>query len=138
MKMPQIIDPAMFAACGINCLVCYKRAAAGKQSRQCPGCCGDGPGKTERCRQCALRQCARERGLEYCFECLDGPCPRLKRLEKSYVQRYGVSLLENGEKVKLLGLAEFLAEERDRWRCPRCSGVISMHDRICGECRTQF
>jgi len=55
-------------------------------------------------------------------------------MEKSYRQRYQVSLIENASRRKALGAEKYLCEERQKWTCPACGGVISLHDRACSEC----
>ncbi len=42
MKMPnEAIDPAMFAPCGMNCLVCYRHC---RPKKPCAGCRGGDSG----------------------------------------------------------------------------------------------
>lgn len=61
MKMPkENIDTIMFANCGMNCKVCYKH-----------------------CRKCQIKDCIKDKGLSYCFECSDYPCKLIKSLEKA-------------------------------------------------------
>lgn len=131
MRMPETIDEALFAPCGMNCLVCYRHCA---HKTPCAGCLLGERGKPAHCRACALRDCVRQRGLAYCYECGDYPCRRIKNLERSYRTRYGASLMENSEQVRTQGLAAFMAAQRARYTCPACGGVISLHDRACGQC----
>jgi len=58
----------------------------------------------------------------------------IKRLDKSYRQRYQVSLIENALRLETIGARQFMIEEREKWTCPACGGVISLHDRVCSEC----
>ena len=131
MKMPHSLDGALFAPCGMNCLVCYKHC---RPQKPCAGCLRGDAGKPEHCRKCALKDCVRERGLTYCFQCPEYPCRRLKYLEKSYRSRYGASLMENSAAVKERGLEGFMACQRQRYLCPECGGVISLHDGACSQC----
>lgn len=55
-------------------------------------------------------------------------------LEKSYKQRYQVSLVDNSLNAKERGLTQFMKQDRRRWTCRRCGGVISLHDQECSEC----
>lgn len=134
MKMPKgPIDAALFAPCGMNCLVCYKHCF---HKRPCEGCWKGEGGKPEHCRRCKMKACVQEKGLTYCYECLDFPCKAIKNLEKSYQTRYGASLMENSLYVKTHSLPAFMASQKQRFTCPVCSGVISLHDAVCSECRT--
>ena len=132
MKMPAVIPVHLFAPCGMNCMVCYVHL---KEKKACAGCLGDDLHKPNRCKTCKIKICAQEKGGTYCFECADFPCSLIKNLEKSYNQRYETSLLENSRKAKSLGVAAFQITEIEKWSCQYCSGVISLHDRQCSECK---
>jgi rubrerythrin len=62
------------------------------------------------------------------------PCSSIKRLDKSYRQRYQVSLIDNSIRIKTVGAKQHLLEEKEKWACPQCGGIISLHDRVCSEC----
>ena len=90
MKMPkEKIDTAMFAPCGMNCLVCYKHCY---HKKTCAGCLNSDMGKPEHCRKCKIKECIKGKGQSYCFECPDYPCKLIKNLEKSYNKRYRQAL----------------------------------------------
>lgn len=65
------------------------------------------------------------------------PCKLIKNLEKSYNQRYGASLMENSLFVKEYGLTSFIQQQLERYTCPSCGGVISLHDAECSKCQTK-
>lgn len=131
MKMVEKMDPGMLATCGINCTVCYVHL---KKKKPCPGCNRQEEDKPQSCRKCAIKECAAARGLSFCYACSAFPCARMKRLDKSYRQRYRVSLVENAKRLESIGAEPYLAEEQVRWACTACGGIISLHDRICSEC----
>lgn len=132
MKMPAgPLDPALFAPCGMNCLVCYKHCA---HKTPCAGCLVGGQGKPAHCRRCAIKDCAREKGLVHCHACAEYPCRRINALEKSYQKRYRASLTANSRFVQEEGLAAFMARQRERYTCPVCGDIISLHDAACSEC----
>lgn len=131
MKMPEKIDERLFAPCGMNCMACCRHCVS---KSPCPGCFGGDGGKPEHCRKCGIRDCARERGLAYCFACPDYPCKPVKNLDRSYRKRYQASLMENGAAVKARGLEAFLAAQREEFTCPACGGAVSLHDAACSEC----
>lgn len=125
----------MFAPCGMNCVVCYKYCY---HKKPCAGCLNSDLGKPEHCRNCAIKDCVRTRGLDYCFQCPEYPCKRLKYMEKSYQTRYQASLMANSAAVQALGLEAFMAEQREKYTCPACGGIISLHDRACSQCQRQM
>jgi len=130
MKMPEKLEDSLFAPCGIDCGACYGHL---KKKKPCGGCLVDGAARRGRCEVCSLKTCARERGFVRCFECPTFPCARLRRLDKTYRTRYGLSLVEQGERARRDGVAAFLSGDALRWKCA-CGGAISQHDRVCSEC----
>jgi len=134
MKMPhEKIEPIMFAPCGMNCMVCYKHCY---HKKPCDGCLKSDKGKPEHCRRCKIKDCIKEKGLTYCYVCSDYPCKQIKNLEKSYNTRYEASLIENSLFVKEKGLEEFMKQQKKKYTCPVCGGIISIHDAECSECQT--
>ena len=131
MKMPDKMDVGMFAPCGMNCKVCYKHCF---HKKPCAGCLNDDRGKPEHCRTCKIKDCAKEKGLSYCYECLAFPCSLINNLEKSYLKRYQASLLENSRSVQEHGLEHFMKQQKEKYTCSGCGGIISLHDRACSEC----
>lgn len=129
--MPDKIEEYYFAPCGVNCFVCYVHL---KNKKPCNGCYGIDDNKPERCKQCKIKQCVANKKIKYCFECNEFPCKSIKNLEKSYISRYFVSVLDNSQKVKDIGLIEFLANEKNKWNCSVCGGVITQHGNYCSEC----
>jgi len=134
MKMPDIIETSMFAPCGMNCMVCYKHCY---HKKPCAGCLNSDTGKPEHCRKCKIKDCIKGKELTYCFECADYPCKQIKSLEKSYNTRYGTSLMKNNQIVKEAGLVEFMKQQNEKYVCPVCGGIISIHDAECSECQTK-
>lgn len=131
--MPSLgIDPVMFAPCGMNCMACYKHCY---HKKPCAGCLNSDAGKPEHCRRCKIKDCVGARGLTYCHQCPDHPCLLIKNLEKSYNKRYRASLTAQSAFVRRHGLARFMEIQKERYTCPACGGVISLHDRECSECR---
>ena len=136
MKMPEEkIDPMLFAPCGMNCLVCYKHCY---HKKPCSGCRNSDKGKPEHCRKCRIKDCIGDKGLAYCYECPEHPCRLIKNLEKSYNKRYQVSLMENSAFVSRYGLERFMAGQKEKYTCPICGGVISVHDGECSECQEKI
>lgn len=135
MKMPPTIENIMLASCGINCMVCYKHC---NSKKPCIGCLAGESCAPEQRRSCKIKDCASKKGLTYCFECQNFPCKLTKNLEKSYNKRYKTSLILNGQTAKDLGLDAFMTSEREKWTCPYCGGVISLHENLCSECKLPY
>lgn len=136
MKMPkENIDGIMFAPCGMNCMVCYKHCGVKKP---CAGCLPGDEGKPEHCRKCRIKDCIREKSLTHCVACSQFPCKLIKNLEKSYNKRYQASLLKNSKFVRQYGLELFMQRQKEVYTCPKCGGIISIHDRACSECQEKM
>jgi len=132
MLMPDTVPGCLFAPCGMNCLVCYVHL---KEKKPCSGCLGDDDNKPDRCRTCTIKKCAHGKGFSHCYECGEFPCKGVRNLEKSYNTRYQASLIANSNIVKTCGLEHFQKADSEKWKCGSCGGVISLHDRVCSECK---
>lgn len=133
MKMPaEPIESIMFAPCGMNCMICYKHCAS---KSPCPGCLRSGTEKPEHCRKCKIKACIRGKGYSYCYDCTGYPCKQIKNLERNYNARYGISLMRNNQIVKEKGMAEFMEQQKERYTCPECGGIIPLHNSECSECQ---
>lgn len=133
MKMPKgNINTIMFAPCGMNCMICFKHCY---RKKPCAGCLSNDMGKPEHCRKCKIKDCIKDKGFSYCFECPDYICKSVKNLEKCYNKRYQASLIENSEYVRQHGLEMFMEKQIEKYSCSKCGGIISIHDRECSECQ---
>lgn len=136
MKMPiQEIETIMFAPCGMNCKVCYKHCYSKKS---CLGCLKSDIGKPNHCRKCKIKDCTIIKKVTYCYECLEYPCKLIKNLEKSYNKRYDTSLIANSTYVKSVGLKAFMKQQKQKYTCQNCDGIVSIHDKECSECQEKI
>ena len=106
--------------------------------KPCAGCLNSDKGKPEHCRKCKIKNCIKEKSLSYCFECAKYPCSLIKNLEKSYNKRYQASLIENSRFVQAHGLEHFMEQQKAKYICPKCGGIISIHDKECSECQEKI
>lgn len=123
---------ASIAPCGINCGVCY---ASFREKNKCPGC-WSGLSSIPYCRTCKILNCENLKGKrqKFCFVCSEFPCLRLKNLDKRYRTKYGTRVLENLERIKNVGVRNFMKEEKQKWTCPVCSHTLCMHRKGCLNC----
>lgn len=135
MIMPDKIETFLFAPCGMNCMVCYVHL---KEKKSCHGCYGDDVDKPKRCKVCKIKDCVKEKGQSYCYECTEFPCIKIRNLEKSYNTRYKASLIENSKMVRDNGVENFLKFESKKWICKKCGCVVSLHDKICSGCNEKY
>ena len=76
-------------------------------------------------------------------------CNHYHITQKELVEKIGVSASQLSRIVKvesdcqrnarallqMHGLEMFMEKQKEKYTCPKCGGIISMHDRECGECQ---
>ena len=128
MKKEELIAP-----CGMNCGICkyYYR-----EKNNCPGCNGPDDNKSKYLLDCKIVKCDIRKNNEsgFCYECPDIPCTRLKNLDKRYSSKYHMSMLENLNFIKENGIDAFLEKEKQKWKCPKCGGIVTCHGGMCLSC----
>jgi len=125
----------LIAVCGMNCRICvayFGYNMSGKKRKDpCPGCRPSG-------KSCAFikKRCekALKKEVNYCFECEDFPCKILEKLDKTYRERYEMSMVDNLNFIKKNGIEKFLRSQEEKYRCDECGGVICVHTGKCYEC----
>lgn len=127
--MSKPFKQELIAPCGMNCGICV---AYLRDKRKCLGC-------RLRDKKCGIRNCEKfqKNKFKYCHECDTFPCARIKRLDKRYRTKYEMSMIENLEYIRENGVGKFIEGEITRWKCPKCGGVICVHNRKCYTCGTQ-
>ena len=130
------IKSTLIAPCGMNCGLCL---AYLRDKNTCPGCLGSDENKRASCVGCTIKNCDELTGKNYrfCYRCSRFPCARMKQLDKRYRTRYGMSMLENLANIRENGIREFTRQEKKRWACPECGGVICVHRGKCWMCGTE-
>jgi hypothetical protein len=123
----------LIAPCGMNCALClaYQRAKI-----HCPGCRAEGAGKLSSCLVCSIKLChlALVDNLEFCHQCAAYPCARIRHIDKRYRDKYAMSMVANLQTIQSSGVDVFAAQQRERWRCPGCGGLICVHRPKCLHC----
>ncbi|MCF8374507.1 MAG: DUF3795 domain-containing protein [Bacteroidales bacterium] len=126
----------LIAACGMNCGLCIGYL---REKKPCGGCFNmDCENKPMHCRSCAIVNCDKLAKTEsgFCYECGIFPCARLKRLDKRYRTKYGMSMIENLNFIQVYGLESFLINEEKRWACPDCGVGLCVHRNECLSCHS--
>jgi hypothetical protein len=133
--------PDVIAPCGMNCGICkaylaYSRGVPYKKGEvyHCTGC-------RVRDKKCAFikRDCEklRKKQISFCYECQEMPCERLAKLDQRYINYYGMSMIENQKMIKEKGMTEFLRSQSEKYRCPQCGDIVSVHNGKCYSCGFQ-
>ena len=129
------ITSKSIAPCGLICDLCL---GAQRTKNTCFGC-NDERNKPSYCSKCIIKNCIEKNGndKQLCFKCKKYPCKRLKALEKRYSTKYGESLFENFERIKTLGIRDFVKEADQKWRCKECGEYVCVHRDVCLHCGTK-
>jgi len=133
--MSEKFEKELIAPCGMNCGIClgfFGYAVNGRKRKvACIGC----RAKDKAC-TFVKKDCKKllNKEIEYCFDCNVFPCEKLKKLDNRYRTKYEMSMIENLEYIQKNGIDEFVKKERERWKCPKCGGVICVHDKRCYSC----
>jgi rubrerythrin len=55
-------------------------------------------------------------------------------MDKRYRTRYHMSIIGNLEEIRDQGIRKFVTNERERWTCRTCGGVMDVHHGRCASC----
>lgn len=132
-------DPEeLIAPCGMNCAICsrYLSYVNNLKRSQCHGC---RPGN----KKCSylFEKCSGINGAlqgnataSFCYECDLYPCKQINRMDARYRSNYEMSVKDNLERIDKIGVEGFVKEQDKKYRCLRCGGLISIHNKKCFTC----
>lgn len=119
----------MIAPCGMNCNLCGWVLDPLK-----PGCAGCRP----RGRGCVHKKglCPKlaRREIDFCYKCGDFPFENLLAVEARYVRAHNYSFVENLRYIRSWGMPAFLWREIERYTCPACGRLLTVHSDKCPHC----
>ena len=116
----------LIAPCGMNCTICM---AYLRDKNRCPGCRAFNSTEPVSIARCKIRNCEliKTNSIKYCFECSDYPCASVKHLDKRYRTKYGMSMIENLQALKAVGVKKFMEKEKSKWACKKCGKMLCVH-----------
>ncbi|MBN2054363.1 DUF3795 domain-containing protein [bacterium] len=131
--------------CGLFCGACVITVAIkGNQLEQlaeklcmtpedlfCGGCKSES--LAMHCGSCMIRQCAIERGVAVCGECSEYPCRLLQAFNDDQNPHHS-AVIRNQERIRRIGLKDWLEEQERRWTCSGCGTPFSWYDTTCSLC----
>jgi hypothetical protein len=157
-------DPKLISPCGLYCGVCairmahidkneklkeklvnlYKGGTPGKGTLpnsgqlttgdiRCEGCNSDD--LFMHCKQCFIRDCAKDKKIEGCHQCEDFPC--------AYIQNFSMAV---GKKVIMRcvpyrrehGTQKWVEDEEARYFCPDCGNKVFRGAMRCNKCKIKL
>lgn len=57
-------------------------------------------------------------------------------MDKRYRKNYDMSVIDNLDCIREKGIGKFIEEQYEKYRCPTCGGLISVHNNKCFSCDT--
>ena len=129
-----MIKKSLIAPCGMNCGICL---AFLRDKNRCSGCREVSNHKPAHCKKCVIIHCESlaKTDSNFCYDCEKYPCRRLKQLDERYRRKYNMSMIENLEEIKNIGLEQFAERENKRWTCPNCGAIRCVHRDFCLNCK---
>ena len=148
-------DDRRFAApCGLYCGACIIRSAVKKNDPQliqriadglavylghpvgvedveCEGCLSGV--RAAPCRDCEIRDCATERGVDWCSQCDDFPCQLITGFNNDEFAHHS-EVLDNIRRQQEIGVSAWVEEQEKRWRCPQCGQPRDWYTAQCSAC----
>jgi hypothetical protein len=151
-----VSDRNLVGVCGIYCGACliYRAHKDNDQKLihylednglskvliRCEGCVSGDVSPT--CAQCKLRDCARKKGLTFCFECKDMPCSMIVELAEKRSKTDNLPHLilcpDNLQLLKRNRVQEWLKQQERRWKCNECGKKMHWYSKSCADCGTEF
>jgi len=99
----------------------------------CDGCLSGGQ-IASHCQRCTIKVCAaNKQNVIRCSDCNELPCYRITNMINTGLL-HRAEYLPNLEKIREMGVQEWVKYEEERWRCPRCSLPMSWYDAECTGC----
>jgi len=132
------ISAELIAPCGMNCAICSRYLSYVNELKhsQCIGC----RPRNKRCahlfKKCTGINNIAHGNAAFCFECDQYPCKQIDRIDKRYRNNYKMSMKDNLEYIKKMGINKFIKEQYKKYHCVKCGGLISTHNGKCFKCET--
>lgn len=114
-------DKKLIAPCGMNCGLCVNFL---REKNKCTGCFS-GRKVNGKIIKCGIKLCKKRVG-NYCFECDQFPCEKLKHIDQRYREKYGMSEIDNLITIKEKGIKALLDQEEKKWI--NSEGTLCVHD----------
>ncbi len=138
MKKTNPISEELVAPCGMNCAICsrYLSYVNDLKRSQCIGCRPRNKGCEYLFNKCTGINHSSKGIAAFCFECSQYPCKQINRMDDRYRNNYQMSVKDNLELIKSVGIEKFIDVQYEKYRCSQCGGLISVHNRKCFKCDT--
>ena len=130
------ISKELIAPCGMNCAICsrYLSYLNNLNRSQCIGC----RPRNEVCKylfqKCTGINHSSKGDAAFCYDCDQFPCKQINRMDDRYRKNYAMSVKDNLLFIDQMGIKKFIKEQQQKYQCPKCGNLISIHNRKCFNC----
>jgi hypothetical protein len=124
--------------CGLYCGACANLLGtqAGTEQDICFGCKSDT--NSAWCSICGLKACAKEKELDFCYQCSAYPCANLTAFKEDARYPYHQEVYEYMKIIEKEGKDTWLEKMKIRWSCPECHKAASWWELSCQECNKEL
>jgi hypothetical protein len=131
------MDFILHGYCGVFCGACpvalETKVGRVDEDMQCYGCKSEKP--TGYCATCGIKFCAQDKGYEFCGQCSElKTCELMRKFVSDPQYPYGQCVLKNMQKIREVGLPQWLEIQDKRWRCKTCGESHSWYHETCPQC----
>jgi hypothetical protein len=99
----------------------------------CDGCLSGGQIAIH-CQSCSIKICSsKKQSVTRCSDCKELPCYRITNMINTGLL-HRAEYLPNLEKIREMGVQEWVKYEEERWLCHRCGQPMSWYDTECTGC----
>jgi len=131
--------------CGLYCGACVsiflQEKAEGNASLEkfsweyeeelCPGCAA---GENN---HCEITACCIEHNVQICAFCPEFPCSVIRDFSRDEWPHHK-EVLENLQRIKEVGIDQWLSEQKDKWSCPACQARNHWYQNKCYNCGAEW
>ena len=144
-------DRGLLSRCGIYCGACYvyraqrdggeflmetaEQQGVSTDEVTCMGCMGPEDALWVNCAKCRIRDCLKDRGLEFCYRCSE-----FQERSCGYYERLAEFCAKRGEDTREAMLMimkdpdTWQKSQDERWRCRVCGEPYSWYEMACNGC----
>lgn len=140
MKETVPIPEELIAPCGMNCTICSRYLAYVNNLKRSQ-CKGYRPSNIKCsylfCKCSEINHILKGNATaKFCFECSQYPCKQINRMDDRYRKNHKMSVMDNLADIEKMGVSRFIKKQYQEHHCPKCGGLISIHNRKCFKCET--
>jgi len=140
-------DKTLVSVCGLFCYSCGIYTATQENNVEnlqrisdrtkipfseikCNGCRSET--LTDYCKNCYMRKCAGEKGIDFCGECKEYSCSHIKEFQAQMPHR--AELWKSQERIKEIGWEKWFREMTEYFSCTECGALNGWYDFKCKKC----